>query len=108
MLVAISPFRVFVGMRTHDEVAALAKRLDVPALTDLVTATAHEDDPAHALLAARLGDATPDADRCARIARLCAHLPLALRIRLHDVMVEILDEGLIPPNPFFTAMKENA
>lgn len=60
MLVAISPFRVFVGMRTHDEVAALAKRLDVPALTDLVTATAHEDDPAHALLAAIL--AVPDAE----------------------------------------------
>lgn len=48
-----------------------AHRLDVGAMST---------EDAHALLAARLGDATPDADRCARIARLCAHLPLALRI----------------------------
>ncbi|KGN29809.1 hypothetical protein N802_10390 [Knoellia sinensis KCTC 19936] len=51
MLVAISPFRVFVGMRTQDEVAGLAKRLAVPRLTSLVEDAATADDPVHALLA---------------------------------------------------------
>ena len=47
-------------------------------------------------------------DKHREVLSFAERLPLALRIRLHDVMVEILDEGLIPPNPFFTAMKENA
>lgn len=58
MLVAIAPFRVFVGMRAPDEVAALAKRLAVPRLTALVEAASSQSDPAHALLAAIL--ATPE------------------------------------------------
>lgn len=54
LLVAVSPFTVFVGMRTHDEVSALAKRLAVPRFFALVEATSAERDPAHALLAAVL------------------------------------------------------
>lgn len=54
MLVAISPFRVFVGMRPHDEVASLAKRLGVPRLTALVDEASARADPEHALLAAIL------------------------------------------------------
>ncbi|KGN36428.1 mannose-6-phosphate isomerase, class I [Knoellia subterranea] len=60
MLVAISPFRVFVGMRTQAEVASLAKRLNVPRLTALVDAAATAPDPVHALLADLL--ATPAAE----------------------------------------------
>lgn len=55
MLVAISPFRVFVGMRTATETASLAKRLGVPRLSALVDAAAAEPDPVHALLAGVLG-----------------------------------------------------
>lgn len=57
MLVAIAPFMVFVGMRTPDEVASLAKRLAVPRLSALVEAASAETDASHALLAAIL--ATP-------------------------------------------------
>lgn len=57
MLVAIAPFRVFVGMRTPDEVASLAKRLSIPRLTALVQAASTQPRPSHALLAAIL--ATP-------------------------------------------------
>lgn len=60
MLVAIAPFRVFVGMRTPDEVATLAKRLALPRFTALVEAASSQPDPAHALLAAIL--ATPASD----------------------------------------------
>ncbi|BDH59138.1 MarR family transcriptional regulator [Tsukamurella sp. PLM1] len=47
-------------------------------------------------------------DKHREVLGLAERLPADLRERLHDVMVEILDQGLIPPNPFFTAMKENA
>ncbi|WP_139058019.1 MarR family winged helix-turn-helix transcriptional regulator [Tsukamurella pseudospumae] len=47
-------------------------------------------------------------DKHREVLSFAERLPAGLRNRLHDVMVEILDEGLIPPNPFFTAMKENA
>jgi mannose-6-phosphate isomerase len=66
MLVAIAPFEVFVGMRAHDEVAELARRLDVPRLTALVRRVADRPDPEHALLAAVL--ATP-ADRVPDLVR---------------------------------------
>ncbi|CAN7344872.1 mannose-6-phosphate isomerase, class I [Knoellia sp. LjRoot47] len=51
MLVAISPFRVFVGMRTIDETCALAHRLRVPRFSRLVEDAVGTPDPAHALLA---------------------------------------------------------
>lgn len=47
-------------------------------------------------------------DKHREVLGFAERLPDELRERLHDVMVEILDQGLIPPNPFFTAMKENA
>lgn len=47
-------------------------------------------------------------DKHREVLGFAERLPADLRGRLHDVMVEILDRGLIPPNPFFTAMKENA
>ncbi|GAA1080902.1 MarR family winged helix-turn-helix transcriptional regulator [Tsukamurella spumae] len=47
-------------------------------------------------------------DKHREVLSFAERLPVELRNRLHDVMVEILDTGLIPPNPFFTAMKENA
>ena len=60
MLVAISPFRVFVGMRPHTDVAHLAKRLGVPRLSALVDDAGTEPDPAHALLAAILAIPRPE------------------------------------------------
>ena len=66
LLLAISPFEVFVGMRTHAEVAELAARLCVPRLTTVVERAAGAPDPAHALLAGIL--ATP-ADQAADLAR---------------------------------------
>ena len=64
MLVAISPFRVFVGMRTHAEVARLAERLRVPRFSALVeeasSDTGGETDPAHALLASILAIPKPE------------------------------------------------
>ena len=66
LLLAISPFEVFVGMRAHPAVATLAGRLRVPRLTELVEKAAVADDPAHALLGSVL--ATP-ADEVAAFAR---------------------------------------
>jgi mannose-6-phosphate isomerase len=54
LLVAISPFTVFVGMRTLDEVASTTKRLAIPRFTALVEAASTAPDPAHALLASVL------------------------------------------------------
>jgi DNA-binding MarR family transcriptional regulator len=53
-----------------------------------------------------LGEAVADKHR--EVLGFAERLPVDLRGRLHDVMAEILDRGLIPPNPLFTAMKENA
>ncbi len=47
-------------------------------------------------------------DKQREIQAFAERLPVDLRTRLHDVMLEILDQGLIPHNPFFTALKENA
>lgn len=66
LLLAISPFEVFVGMRTHAEVADLAGRLRVPRLSALVEQAEAAEQPAHALLAAVL--ATPP-DEVAGLAR---------------------------------------
>lgn len=60
MLVAIAPFTVFVGMRTPDEVASMAKRLAVPRLTALVEAAADQPDPSHSLLASILAIPKPE------------------------------------------------
>ncbi|MGG5260024.1 mannose-6-phosphate isomerase, class I [Phycicoccus avicenniae] len=60
LLLAIAPFEVFVGMRDAEEVAAIATRLDVPALSRAVEGARGADDPAHAVLAAVL--ATPAAE----------------------------------------------
>lgn len=70
MLVAIAPFRVFVGMRTPEEVASLTKRLAIPRLTSLVEAANHEPAPSHALLAAIL--ATPTSEHTAFARELVA------------------------------------
>ncbi len=66
MLVAIAPFEAFVGMRAHDEVVELSRRLEVPRLTALARRVADEPEPVRALLAAVL--ATP-ADRVPDLAR---------------------------------------
>lgn len=60
LLLAISPFEVFIGMRGAEEVCALAERLRVPALLALVRQSSSAEDPVHALLGATL--ATPAAD----------------------------------------------
>ncbi|PRY60124.1 mannose-6-phosphate isomerase type 1 [Knoellia remsis] len=70
LLVAVSPFTVFVGMRTHDEVSALAKRLGVPRFSGLVEGTSGEPDPPHALLAAVL--AVPAAEHAGFVRELVA------------------------------------
>ena len=70
LLVAIAPFTVFVGMRTHDEVSALAKRLGVPRLSTLVEASAAATDPAHALLQSIL--AVPAAEHVGLVRELVA------------------------------------
>jgi mannose-6-phosphate isomerase len=114
LLVAIAPFTVFVGMRTHEEVSALAKRLGVPRLTALVEAAAAEPDPAHALLAAMLAvppdehvglvreivaacvraSASPDEDghQCAAIARVAEDHPddigIAVLLLMHHRLLE--------------------
>ncbi len=54
LLLAIAPFEVFVGMRSHEEVVDLVERLDVPRLRTLLGQTAGADDPVLALLAAVL------------------------------------------------------
>ena len=66
LLLAIAPFEVFVGMRTHTEVAQLVRRLGVARLVELVEKAEVSEDPAHAMLGAVL--ATP-ADEVADLAR---------------------------------------
>lgn len=66
LLLAISPFEVFVGMRTHEEVAHLVGRLGVLRLADMVAKAEVSDDPAHAMLGAVLStprDEVPDLAR---------------------------------------------
>ncbi len=60
MLVAISPFRVFVGMRTLEEVDSLARRLGVPRLLSLIDDATRQPDPVHALLASILAIPKPE------------------------------------------------
>ncbi|MGL4178198.1 MAG: type I phosphomannose isomerase catalytic subunit, partial [Dermatophilaceae bacterium] len=66
LLLAISPFEVFAGLRPHAEVAEVAARLAVPHLTELVAATATASDPEHALLAAVLHTPATDVPELAR------------------------------------------
>ena len=61
MLVAISPFEVFVGLRPHAEVAESARRLGVPRLLDIVENARSASDPQHAMLAGVL--AVPAGER---------------------------------------------
>ena len=63
LLLAISPFEVFVGMRAHAEVADLVGRLGVPRLAELVEKAAVTDDPAHAMLGAVLATPADEVDR---------------------------------------------
>ena len=75
LLLAIAPFEVFVGMRTHAEVAELAARLRVPRLTRIVECAASADDPAHALLAGVLATPADEADDFAReVVAACVRL----------------------------------
>jgi mannose-6-phosphate isomerase len=66
MLLAISPFEVFVGMRSPEEVAEVTRRLDVPRLRQMAERAATRPEPCRSLLAAVL--ATP-ANRVADLAR---------------------------------------
>lgn len=66
LLLAISPFEVFVGLRPHPEVAEVAARLRVPRLGDLVASTAEAEHPEHALLAAVLATPRAEVDRFVR------------------------------------------
>lgn len=122
LLVAISPFTVFVGMRRPDEVASIAKRLAIPRLTVLVEAAATELDPAHALLAAILAipaeehggftrelvaacvraSASPDDEghQCAAIARVAEDHPddigLAVLLLMYHRVLEAGDYIDVP------------
>ena len=60
LLLAISPFEVFVGMRSFDEVAHLVDRLGVLRLADLAEKAAVSDDPEHAMLGAVLATAADE------------------------------------------------
>lgn len=66
MLLAITPFEVFLGLRPPEQVAEVTRRLAVPRLTAMAEQAAGEPEPSRALLAAVL--ATP-ADRVADLAR---------------------------------------
>jgi mannose-6-phosphate isomerase len=78
LLLAISPFEVFVGMRTHPEVAALAARLRVPRLSGLVERAATAADPAHAVLAGVLDTPADDvADFARGVVAACVRLEAA-------------------------------
>ncbi|MEO6791058.1 MAG: mannose-6-phosphate isomerase, class I [Ornithinibacter sp.] len=59
LLLAIAPFEVFVGMKEHEQVRALARRLGVGALTDMVERSVSSAEPVHALLGAIL-DTPPE------------------------------------------------
>ncbi|HET6966670.1 MAG TPA: mannose-6-phosphate isomerase, class I [Ornithinibacter sp.] len=75
LLLAISPFEVFVGMRTHAEVADLAQRLAVPRLSRVVEDAASAPDPAHAMLAGVLATPEHEADDFAReVVAACVRL----------------------------------
>lgn len=54
LLLAISPFEVFVGLREHDEVSAIVDRLRVARLRAVVDRSASAEKPVHALLGAIL------------------------------------------------------
>ena len=78
LLLAISPFEVFVGMRTYAEVAGLARRMDVPLLSDVVERAASAPDPAHAMLAGVLATPEHDTDDLAReVVAACVRLEAA-------------------------------
>lgn len=52
--VALTPFEVFIGMRSFEEIAALAASLQVPELTAICEWAAGQDEPAVSLLEALL------------------------------------------------------
>ncbi|MBP6995376.1 MAG: mannose-6-phosphate isomerase, class I [Phycicoccus sp.] len=75
LLLAISPFEVFVGMRRHAEVAALANALGVPSFSDLVTRSATDPRPEHALLSAILATPAPNvAELVQEVVAACVRL----------------------------------
>ena len=63
LLVAVSAFEVFVGMRSIEQVAGTFRGLGVRALVELLDRALQAPDPLHALLAGILH--TPDTDRVA-------------------------------------------
>ncbi len=75
LLLAIAPFEVFVGMRTHDEVADLVGRLGVPSLVEMVEKAAVTNDPAHAMLGSVLATPADEVDGLAReVVAACVRL----------------------------------
>ena len=63
LLLAIAPFEVFVGMRSHDEVRRPRRAARACcALVELVEKAAVTDDPAHAMLGAVLATPTDEVD----------------------------------------------
>lgn len=57
MLVAVSPFEVFVGLKSIEEIRGLADRLGVASFSALVEAAEGDDDPVHEVLSAVLATA---------------------------------------------------
>ena len=78
LLLAISPFEVFVGLRSHAEVAELVSRLGVLRLADLAEKAAVSDDPAHAMLGAVLAIPADEVTDLAReVVAACVRLEAA-------------------------------
>jgi len=78
LLLAISPFEVFVGMRSHTEVADLVDQLGVLRLTDMVEKAAVSDDPTHAMLGAVLDTPAGEvADLAREVVAACVRLEAA-------------------------------
>lgn len=50
MLVAVSPFEVFVGLKDYTQIEALAERLEVSAFREIVESARESEDPVHTVL----------------------------------------------------------
>lgn len=75
LLVAVSAFEVFVGMRSIEQVAGTFRGLGVRALVELLDRALQAPDPLHALLAGILH--TPDTDRVALVRDVVAACVMA-------------------------------
>lgn len=75
LLLALSPFEVFVGMRSHAEVVELAGRLRVARFSSLVERASSAPDPVHEVLAQVLATPAADVDEFARsVVAACVRL----------------------------------